>query len=665
MQSQSLFKMTTKTNIYLFLLFTITGVLFNQTPLYSQSDNNYSEYDSVYNQLSKDERIKYVLGLFQEHSNDKKFILHFAPEIEPLVVEHGTREQIAETFKMLGTAQYTFGKAPEAKKYISDALEIYQSLNDTIWELTMWIYMASIEHMEGEYSRALEYFLKALELDSYYFDSTNMHTRSAKDLNSRGDILNGIGNVNLRYGNYNKSREFYHKALEIVLKLKDTMGIATFYNNLANTYVRQQKYDTAMTFYEKGLEYTGNEAFKKQRASLYNNMGNVYWYQEDYKSALDLIIRNLKINRELGDLANLSFACNNVGGLYIHLNDFDKAEKYLKEGLSLARQTNLGISIQQNLLALSDLALVKNDASEALDYYKKYSAIKDSLLNEKITEQLTEMQTKYDTDRISDELQLQSLKVKNRDRLIYFIIIAILLLLVLIYLLFNRYKLKQKNQKNELEKQNLDIGQRLLRSQVNPHFIFNSLNSIKAFVLKNQGDEAALYLDKFASLMRLNLTNSRESFIPLANDINALELNLELESLRFSGKFDFKIIINKNIDPELIYIPPMLVQPYIENAILHGLATKKEKGNIEVSFKKENKNILCVIEDNGIGRKAAKKIKPEKKKSSLGMKLTTERLELLKREIGLDISVKIIDLRDPSGEACGTRVELLIPFEEE
>jgi LytS/YehU family sensor histidine kinase len=184
-------------------------------------------------------------------------------------------------------------------------------------------------------------------------------------------------------------------------------------------------------------------------------------------------------------------------------------------------------------------------------------------------------------------------------------------------------------------------------------------------MLKNKGDEAALYLDKFATLMRLNLNNSRESFIPLSDDIKALELNLELEQLRFSGKFDFRIIVDGNIEPERTYIPPMLAQPYTENSILHGLSGKKGKEHIEITYSKVDKSILCVIEDNGIGREASGKLKKERKRSSLGMKLTHERLELLKKELGLDISVNIKDLKNDSGEPAGTRVELKIPFEEE
>ncbi len=635
-------------------------------PLNGQENSNYPYHDSVCSQLDDHDRFVYLVELYKEYyKTDRELILYFANKIEPLALAYGTEPQIADVFKMIGAAYYNIGKARETKHYINKALETYRTLGDTIWELTMWVYLGAAENMAGNYTKALESYIKAFELESYYFDSLDIHTRSTTDFNTRGDILNGIGNVNIRLGNYEKSREYYLLAREVFMMVKDTVDMANVHNNLGNTFLWQGEYDRAMEYYLDGLKYTGEHAFDKQRALLYSNVGNVYWYKEDYKQALTWMLRHMELNRQLGDVAALSSACNNVGGLYIYLGDYDRAEPFLLEGLSLARMANLRISVQQNLLALSDLAAARNDASTALDYYKQYVAVKDSILNDRVTLQITEMQTKYDTERITNELKYESLKVKNRERLIYSIVLIAFFIMIVSVLLFNRYKLKQRNQKNELEKQNLDIGQRLLRSQVNPHFIFNSLNSIKGYMLSKKGEKASLYIDKFAALMRLILINSRESFIPLSDDIKTLELNLELEKLRFSGKFDFRIKTDPEIDPDRIYIPPMLAQPYLENSILHGLANKKGKGNITILFKMKEVKLRCTIEDDGIGREAALKFRTKRKKKSIGMQLTHERLELMKKELGLDISVKITDLKDNAGQATGTRVELLIPFEEE
>ena len=631
-----------------------------------QENDKYAIYDSICAQLDDRERMNYLIELYGEkYKTDKQLILHFANKIEPLVVAHGTGRQIADIYKYIGAAYYTIGKARETKHYVSMAIQKYQALGDTIQELTMWVYLGAAENMAGNYSKALESYLHALELENYYFDSLDFHARRNVDYNTRGDILNGIGNVNMRFGNYEKSREYYLQALEVFMTLGDTLDIANIHNNLGNTYLKKGEFDRAMEYYLEGLKYTGEDTHDQQRALLYSNIGNVYWYKEDHEKALTWMLRHMELNRKLGDVANLSSACNNVGGLYIYLGDYDRAEQYLHEGLSLARQANLRISVQQNLLALSDLALARGDESSALDYFKKYVAVKDSILNERATRQIAEMQTKYDTERIANELQLESLRVKNRERLIYSIVIITFFIMIVSFLLFNRYKLKQRNQKNELEKQNLDIGQRLLRSQVNPHFIFNSLNSIKGYMLSKKGEEASLYLDKFAALMRLNLNNSRESLVPLSDDIKTLKLNLELEKLRFSGKFDFQVSADPDLDPERTYIPPMLAQPYLENSILHGLANKEGKGKINIQYTKKGDKILCMIEDDGIGREASLKFTSARKKRSVGMQLTRERLELMKQELGIDISVKIIDLKDEVGNSLGTRVELLIPFEEE
>ena len=217
-------------------------------------------------------------------------------------------------------------------------------------------------------------------------------------------------------------------------------------------------------------------------------------------------------------------------------------------------------------------------------------------------------------------------------------------LLVLAVLLFNRYKLKQKQVRIELEKKNIDIEQRLLRTQMNPHFIFNSLNSINSFITDNNSDSAQSFLSKFARLMRYILDNSRKSFVPVEDEIATLQLNMELEQLRFDNKFDFEIEVDEDIDPEFTYIPPMLIQPFVENAILHGLAGKKERGLIRVGFSANKELMHCFVEDNGIGREEAMEIKKKSGKAthrSLGMQVTKERLEILNEKTTEEVLFQI------------------------
>ncbi|MCD4695986.1 MAG: histidine kinase [Bacteroidales bacterium] len=223
-----------------------------------------------------------------------------------------------------------------------------------------------------------------------------------------------------------------------------------------------------------------------------------------------------------------------------------------------------------------------------------------------------------------------------------------------------------RNQKKRaIIKRNILLSElKALRSQMNPHFIFNSMNSIQHFILEQETESANLYLANFSSLMRKILENSKHNYIKLSEELESIELYLDLEKLRFENKFDFEIKFDEDIDPDLISIPPMLIQPYLENAILHGLMSKKERGLLLLSLNLlEKKTILCTIKDNGIGREKANKISVLRKKHrSTGMKNIDERLEILNKINKSNMRVKIIDLYNRKEEAAGTEVKLYIQY---
>lgn len=202
-----------------------------------------------------------------------------------------------------------------------------------------------------------------------------------------------------------------------------------------------------------------------------------------------------------------------------------------------------------------------------------------------------------------------------------------------------------------------------LRAQLNPHFLFNSLNSIKHFIITNEPRSATHYLNKFARLMRLALDNSRFSFIPLETEIEFLGLFLELEQLRLSNRFDYHITVDKDIDAALCMIPPLMIQPFVENAIWHGLIHKQDKGILDIRFSKEDAHLLVQIEDDGIGRESSKKHKSDSPtRQSMGVQLIENRLDLLRKVYDHDARLEIRDLIDSEGQPCGTLVSLYLPF---
>lgn len=243
--------------------------------------------------------------------------------------------------------------------------------------------------------------------------------------------------------------------------------------------------------------------------------------------------------------------------------------------------------------------------------------------------------------------------------------------LICLAILWYHYKVKRAIEKEQMkttfEKQLAEVKMNALTAQMNPHFIFNSLNSIDYFIIKNQSEQASEYLNRFSRLIRLILNNSRSNYISLKEDLDALKLYIEIESLRFDNKFTYEVKASQNLDPELIQVPPMLFQPYVENAIWHGLMQKDGPGNIDVTVRwDENKEIIIgTIIDDGIGRKKAMKLKSKgasrKKSKSMGMQITQDKIEALNFLHDIKASVQIHDLFDEAGEASGTKVILEIP----
>jgi len=258
------------------------------------------------------------------------------------------------------------------------------------------------------------------------------------------------------------------------------------------------------------------------------------------------------------------------------------------------------------------------------------------------------------------------------DTLIFRIIFGAMIFALLWSFIYWRIRTIKKGHEVEkkvlaIEKELFDIQQKALQLQMNPHFIFNSLNAIQSFVISSDTDKAIHYLSKFSQLMRLILTNSRETSIPIREEMKAVSYYMDIERLRFDNKFDYEITIDEDIDQEFMEIPPMIIQPFVENAILHGLIHSQKPGHIKLTLKLQERFIFCIIEDNGVGRKKAMEIKEASGiiRKSRGMLITKERLEILNKQTQDQFAVNVIDLYDKDDKAAGTRVEINILYEDE
>lgn len=250
----------------------------------------------------------------------------------------------------------------------------------------------------------------------------------------------------------------------------------------------------------------------------------------------------------------------------------------------------------------------------------------------------------------------------------WFLLISAISISSILFIIFT-LRVRQIKQKQQVEFEHLvEVSKAeltALRAQMNPHFVFNALNSIQHYILNSKGDEAVKYLSKFAKLIRNILSNSEKPIVTINEDIEAIKLYLELERMRFENKFDYSITIDSSIDGDYDEIPPMLIQPYLENAILHGINPKVGNGHININIKVVNQFIKISIKDDGIGReksKAVQSLQPAARHKSLGMKITKDRVRILNTIHQSNLNVNIIDLYNKQKEAVGTQVDIFIPY---
>ena len=334
------------------------------------------------------------------------------------------------------------------------------------------------------------------------------------------------------------------------------------------------------------------------------------------------------------------------------------AEKSLAYGLETGDPQNIMNAYQY----LSSAYEGVGNYAKALDYHKSYSDLNDTIFNTEKYKSIKEMEMKFETEKkeqqvalLSEKNKIQELQLSKRKRIIVASAVIFVLSILLGYIILRNSRLRARHKSLELE-------QRLFRSQMNPHFIFNSLIAIQSYIYSKEPVIAGDFLAKFADLIRITLENSRTEFVLLEKELKMLEIYLELQKLRFSNVFSYKVVIGNDIEPSLMLVPPMLAQPFIENAIEHGLRHKEGEGFLSVNFCRENNHILFSVEDNGIGREKARKLEINKKHQSMATSITRERLEVLGRKLNQKFDLNLIDLKDDQGKASGTKVKFTMPY---
>ena len=564
---------------------------------------------------------------------------------------------VARAKLMIGSGHNAKGEYSLAINSQISALEIFKELGDTSAMGITYNNLGTNYHDLGNYSLAIDQYKNSINI--------------AKKLSNTAGLYYATNNIGIIYEDWQKYQlalEYYSEALKIANEINDKSYIGITLQNIGVIYQKMGEYEKALDYIGQSLDVSTEIGDSKGIYNTFLNKGIIYQEMNKNTEAVISFEKALEISIEANDKKNIADASLKLGSLYAKEKEYTRAYSLLNNALNLAREIEDITLTKEAYKSLADYYQNTNSFERAYYNYLEYATIKDTIFNRDSRKEISEMQTLYELDKKEKEIEIQDLKISQQQSQFYYIISGIIVLIIVSYLLFNRYKLKQKHVRIELEKKNIEIEQRLLRTQMNPHFIFNSLNSINSFITDNNSDSAQAFLSKFARLMRYILENSRKTMVPLEDEVNTLRLNMELEQLRFDHKFDFEIAIDDNIDPEFTYIPPMLIQPFIENAIIHGLSLKENGGLLKLGFELNGELMHCFVEDNGVGRELSASLKSESGKSkhrSLGMQVTKERLEILNEKTKEKVFFEITDLKDEEGKPAGTRVDLKIPFEVE
>lgn len=516
---------------------------------------------------------------------------------------------------------------------------IKQNFNRPIDSTTLglnYINLANSYQFQKIFDQAIFNYLEAAKI----FEKQKNEMRLAQ-------VYGNIGALNAKNKNFDKAINYLNKAVNNanqneILKLQLQV-------NLSSLYIDQNNYSKALELAYLAEELAIKNKFERGLAGIYTNLCKIYSNSDSLKNtkkAIDYGLLALKIKKEVGNIPVYGETLNNIGQAYLEEGDYTKASSYLKEAL----QNSTGDSKTIVLNNLKKLYTKLGNNKLALSYSNQLINYKDSLTTSKQQEKVAEIVERYESDKKQQEIdvlsiknELQESKLDSQRNLFIGLGTLVLLSLLLVYFWFKNHKTKQALKQTALQ-------HKLLQTQLNPHFLFHSLNSIQSFIHQNKKEESSSYLVSYSKLMRSILESSDQDFISVEDDINSIKEYVNLQQLNLPGDAQIEIQCEGQI--EEYKIPPMFVQPYVENALIHGI-NGIENGEVSVLYKEETSKIQVIISDNGKGF-VSKKSNNELHRS-MSSDIIEQRIQNLKQIHNYNINII-----NESGKN-GTRITLEFP----
>lgn len=647
--------------LYPFIVALSCSAVFSVAAQNSKADSLITVLSKTKNDIDKAQLLNAIADAYK--NSDPKAMKGYAQKAFDLAQKTDYQLAKGNALLNLGNAHIILGDYPKALRYFTDAQHVFENAaaaTDKEQQKGLAKALGSIGIVFSEqsnYAKALQYYLKSVKI----YEQLRDEEKCAK-------LYNNIGIVYKSLASDFKALAYFVKAQKIQEQLADP-NIGITYTNIANAYLKQNNPEKAFEYYTKAKSALDQHPNPRALGEWYNNVGLYFKTTKQSEKAILHWNNAIQTFESIEDKFGVGDTYLLLGQLYLEQNKTQQAIAFAEKALALAKSIKV---LEQQVIAeklLSDIYAKQNNSAQALLHFKAYSIAKDSLTNEENIRRTVEEEMAFDFEKREAihqkeiekrDLLLQEESKRNVLQLIFAAVFG-LLLFGIAFLIYNRIQLKKNL---TLQKELAEYEQKALHLQMNPHFVFNCLGSISSFIVQNGTDSAIKYLSKFSKLMRLTLEYSKESLIPIDKEIESLQNYLELEQLRFNNKFTFSIFKSDEIEDDMA-IPPLLLQPFVENAIIHGVIPKKEIGSIAVRFVLEKDNLLCTVEDNGIGFNESKALKQHSvvAHKSMALDITKKRLEMIESTTKQKTEFIIEEIKSNNGETQGTKVTLHLPIQ--
>lgn len=612
---------------------------------------------------------------------------------------------LAGAFHSLGANYYATHDLIQAQRYYWSCLKLNERISDKRGIATGFHNLALIYEVQNNYAKAIDYYKKSFDI--YY---------ELKDIFSKLGCLANIANVYEVQKKYPEALSYFLQSLKLCEEMGNERHIAYMSGRIGMIYNFQGEYAKALEYEIRSLATLQKFHDKNDIAAVLANIANIYFNKHNYLISLGYFQKALKISELENSNWSRGFSAKYSGYIgkvyttmikdrswrskHIIANDkllIEKARFNVNKAIYFSRLVGDKGALQDSYYALCEIDSLSGNFAGALKAFKQYSIYKDSINSSVKDKEMSRNELEYTYGKQKDSLdflskfrysELQAAikarelsKLKLKQQLLYSIILISVLVMVGILFLF-RHRIQQLRLKNELTKEKTEIKLKeaeylnrineisfaAIRTQMNPHFIFNVLNTIQSYVFMNDRKKAIFYLGQFSDLIRKILENSDKEKISLSDEITFLKLYLNIEMARFSDKLKTSVEVSQNLDLETIFIPPMLIQPYAENAIKHGLLHLSGEKRLLIMIKPSNNKqyIEITVDDNGIGRKKSNEINRKRvNHNSFANAANEKRISLFNLLNKKKMKIEIIDKMSADGSAGGTTIVISIPVPDE